>query len=397
MSGHFFYHNWCFRPFLTPMKEELLKDLIEIRRELHAHPELSGEEEDTSKRIADLLEAENPSEIIRFRKHGIAAVYDSCNEGPTVLLRADMDALPIDELNDFDYRSMVEGVSHKCGHDGHSTILLGVAAWLANDPPKKGRVVLLFQPAEETGEGAQWMLDDPAFEKIVPDFVFALHNLPRFPMHSIVYRTGTFTAAVISMVVKYRGKTAHAGQPDRGINPAMAIAELIIESTRLTHNHPEDDEFRLVTPVHVSLGKPAYGTSAGRGEAHFTLRAWTTDRMKKLASDMAKKARELAMKDKLDCKISWIQEFISNVNGPKSVEAIINAASENDLKTIEVDRPFRWGEDFGRLSSKYRGAMFGLGAGEETPDLHNPDYDFPDELIETGINVFMGILKQFNY
>ncbi|TVR81714.1 MAG: amidohydrolase [Saprospirales bacterium] len=379
------------------MMEELIDELIKFRRELHANPEISGEEEDTSRRISSYLKDQNPSEIIQFKRNGLAAVYDSGNEGPTVLLRADMDALPIEELNDFEYRSKVEGISHKCGHDGHSTILLGLASLLSVDPPQKGRVVLLFQPAEETGEGAQWMLDDPSFSKISPDYVFALHNLPRFPLHSIVHRTGTFTAAVISMVVKFRGKTAHAGQPDRGINPALAIAELLIESNRLTHNRPEDDEFRLVTPVHVSLGKPSYGTSAGLGEAHFTLRAWTTDRMKKLASDMAKKARELANKEKLDCKISWIQEFISNVNGPQSVEAILNSASKNGLQTIEVDRPFRWGEDFGRLSSKFRGAMFGLGAGENTPDLHNPDYDFPDELIETGVRVFKGIITQFNY
>ena len=374
-----------------------IKELIELRHELHRYPEISGEEERTSQRIIKFLENTKPTEIVKFRRFGLAAVFDSGTEGPTVLLRADMDALPIQEINRFKHRSKVEGVSHKCGHDGHSTILCGVASWLAEKRPEKGKVVLLFQPAEETGEGAQWIMDDKKFSKVEPDYVYALHNLPRFPMHSIVYRTGTFTAAVISMVVKFRGVTSHAGQPDRGINPATAVAKLLLESGELTHNVPEDEDFRLVTPIYATLGKLAYGTSAGMGEAHFTIRAWTTERMQKLSKNMEIKARELADREGLDCKIKWIQEFISNENGVDSVKCILQAAEDNELRTIEVDRPFRWGEDFGRLSSKYKGAMFGLGAGEKTPDLHNPDYDFPDELIETGVKVFGAILKRYNY
>ncbi|TVR87894.1 MAG: amidohydrolase [Saprospirales bacterium] len=374
-----------------------IEALIEFRRELHRYPEISGEEEETSKRVLKYLQKLEPTKIVEFNKYGLAAIFDSGKKGPSVLLRADLDALPIQESNKFKHRSKVEGVSHKCGHDGHSTILCGVGDWLTKNKPQKGRVILLFQPAEETGEGAQWMLDDRKFQKIEPDIVFALHNLPRFPMHSIVHRTGTFTAAVISMVVKFRGKTAHAGQPDNGINPATAIAELLLESNKLTHNEPADEDFKLVTPIFATLGKHAYGTSAGNGEVHFTIRAWTTERMRTVARKMRDKARELAKRDGLDCKIKWIQEFISNVNGEKSVDSILSAAKENNLKTIEVDRPFRWGEDFGRLSSKYKGAMFGLGAGENTPDLHNPDYDFPDELIEKGIRMFSSILRQYNY
>ncbi len=374
-----------------------IEPLIEFRRELHRYPEISGEEEETSERVLNFLQKLEPTEIVEFNKYGLAAIFDSGKKGPSVLLRADLDALPIQETNKFKHRSTVEGVSHKCGHDGHTTVLCGVGEWLSKNKPLKGRVILLFQPAEETGEGAQWMLDDKEFQKIEPDIVFALHNLPRFPMHSIVHRTGTFTAAVISMVIKFRGKTAHAGQPDNGINPATAIAELLLESNNLTHNEPADENFKLVTPIFATLGKQAYGTSAGNGEVHFTIRAWTTERMRTVARKMRDKARELAKRDGMDCKIKWIQEFISNVNGEESVDSILSAAKENNLKTIEVDRPFRWGEDFGRLSSKYKGAMFGLGSGEDTPDLHNPDYDFPDELIETGIRIFSSILKQYNY
>nr|MBS0037880.1 amidohydrolase [Saprospiraceae bacterium] len=374
-----------------------IQSLVKLRREIHQYPEVSGEEEETSGRIKRFLEAQNPDEIIEFQKFGLAAVFDSGEKGESVLLRADLDALPIQEINTFKHQSRIEGVSHKCGHDGHMAILCGVAQWLGENPPGKGRVILFFQPAEETGEGAQWMIDDPQFEKIKPTQVFALHNLPRFPKHAIVYRTGIFTAAVISMVVKFRGKTAHAGQPDRGINPALAIAELLMESDVQTHNVPEDEDFQLVTPIYCEMGKKAYGTSAAMGEVHFTLRAWNTQRMKELARKMESKARALAKRDGLDCKVKWIQEFVSNVNGEKAIEVITHAAKQHELELIEVDRPFRWGEDFGRLSSKYKGAMFGLGSGESTPDLHNPDYDFPDELIETGAEMFVSILKAFNY
>lgn len=373
-----------------------LDSLKKLRRTLHQYPEISGEEEGTSQRIKEYLKDQGPDKIIDLQKYGLAAIYDSTKEGMTVLLRGDMDALPIDEVNNFAHKSKVDGVSHKCGHDGHSTIVCGVAQWLNKNRPQKGKVVLLFQPAEETGQGAMWMLDDPQFKEIEPDHTFALHNLPGFPMHSIIWRTGTFTASVISMVVKLRGKTSHAGQPDKGINPARAIAELLMESEKLTNHDPDQDDFQLVTPIFAELGRKNYGTSAGRGEVHFTLRAWTTKRMKQLADAMKSKAKELAKKEKLDCKISWIQEFISNENGAESVELILNAAKKHDLKTIEMDRPFRWGEDYGRFSSKFKGAMFGLGSGENTPDLHNPDYDFPDEIIETGVKTFVSILQQLN-
>ncbi len=374
-----------------------IQSLVKLRRELHQYPEVSGEEEETSRRIQSFLEKQDPTKIIEFQKHGLAAVYDSGEEGKTVLIRADLDALPIQDTNRTKHLSKVEGVSYKCGHDGHMAMVCGVAQWLAENPPEVGRVVLLFQPAEETGEGAQWILDDPKFEKIEPDFVFALHNLPRFPKHAIVYRHGTFTAAVISLIVKYRGKTAHAGQPDSGLNPSGAIARLLMASEEKTHNVPEDDNFQLVTPVYAELGKKAYGTSAGRGEVHFTLRAWTTKKMKALLKEMEQTAKELARNEGLFCSLKRVEEFISNVNGEEAIDVLLNAAREHEYETIEVDRPFRWGEDFGRLSSKYRGAMFGLGAGENTPDLHNPDYDFPDELIETGTGMFISILKQFNF
>lgn len=175
-----------------------IQEIQEVRRELHSRPELSGQESGTAERLAGLLRQLRPDLLLDgLGGAGLAAVFDSGREGPGVLFRAELDALPISENNDFSYRSQREGVSHKCGHDGHMAILLGLAHALARKPPAKGRAILVFQPAEEVGAGAESMLSDSRFEQLLPiDYAFALHNLPGFPLGQVAIKKGAFTAAV---------------------------------------------------------------------------------------------------------------------------------------------------------------------------------------------------------
>lgn len=163
--------------------------LVRLRKELHQHPEVSGKEIETSRRILSFLENYQPAELItELGTTGVMAIYKGKKAGKTVLFRCELDALPTEETNDFEHRSLNNGVSHKCGHDGHMAILCGLAAELHQNKPKSGTVVLLFQPAEEDGSGAQKVLLDPKFATIQPDYVFALHNLPGFPRHQIVVK-----------------------------------------------------------------------------------------------------------------------------------------------------------------------------------------------------------------
>jgi amidohydrolase len=375
------------------MEKSRLEELIRFRKKLHKHPELSQHERNTKKRILRQLRSfgfEHPREIGHT---GVLVDFDSRKPGKTIMLRADTDALPIREVNDFEHRSVHDGVSHKCGHDGHTTILLGVAAELIRNPLQNGRVLLVFQPAEENGEGAKAILADEQFD-MRPDMVFALHNLPGYPLHQVVIKEGPFTAAAKSIIIKLEGKTSHAAEPEAGISPASAIADLITLMKNESQPDINRDDFALATPVFIHMGEKSYGVSAGHGEVHYTLRTWTNQVMQGFSERLENRVASIAKMHRLNCFVDWTEEFFSNQNDGKAVALIEKAANVNELNVVSKDRPFKWGEDFGLFTERFSGAMFGLGAGEDSPALHNPDYDFPDELIPTGINMFVSIINE---
>ncbi len=374
---------------MTASTDRVEYDLAALRRRLHAHPELSGQERQTAALVAAELRELHPDLLLEgLGGTGVAAVFEGREPGAGLLFRAELDALPIEEVNDFEYRSVSAGISHKCGHDGHMAILLGLARRVALRRPPRGRVILLFQPAEETGEGARKVLDDVRFEQIRPDFAFALHNLPGYPLGAVINRKGAFTAGVRSLIIRLQGMTSHAAEPEHGVNPAPAIADLLHLAERLTQPNPARPDFRLVTPVYATLGERAYGVSAGYGEVHFTIRCWSSDQMEELAGDLLRMTESIVRGYGLEYDTEWTNIFYANYNDAEVVNIIREAALQNGRLHLERREPLKWGEDFGAFTQRFKGAMFGLGAGEEAPALHNPDYDFPDELIEAGVDLF---------
>ena len=205
-----------------------MQNLIELRHFLHQHPELSEHEKLTNQILNEWVKRTQPDRIIeRIGGYGLAAIYKGAKPGKRILIRGDIDALHIPEPNALPYRSQNEGVSHKCGHDGHATILCGLAQWLGEQRPDQGEVVLLFQPAEETGQGAQAILNDPHFEQIKPDVAYGLHNLPGYEKGQIMVREGCFAAASFGLKLIFEGRTAHASQPETGHSPSELLAQLI--------------------------------------------------------------------------------------------------------------------------------------------------------------------------
>ncbi len=371
-----------------------IDSLISFRKELHRYPEVSGNEHETAKRISAFLAKTSPDLLIEsLGTTGIAAVYKGSKPGKRLLIRCELDALPIAEINTFSHRSTHTGVSHMCGHDGHMAILCGLADELGRKRPESGSVVLLFQPAEENGHGARDILNDPRFNDIKPDWVVALHNIPGVEMGQVIVKTGTFTPAVNSILIKLTGKTAHAGEPHNGVNPALAMADILQELMTWPVPDISDPNFCLVTPVYAHLGEKAYGVSAGEGEVHITIRSLTNDGMRALEAKAEETVRQIAKKHKLDVDISWTESFFANINDQKMVQWIAQAAVTEELDLNTKPTPFGFGEDFGLFTDRYPGAMFGLGAGTNTPALHNPDYDFPDDLISIGIRVFSRLIR----
>ena len=367
-------------------------ELIAIRKHLHAYPELSGEEFQTAKKVVGFVARYNPTSIIEnVGGTGVLAIFDSRKKGPTVLFRSELDALPIQEINNFEHRSTVDHKAHKCGHDGHTTILIGLAKLLSEKPLKSGRVVLLFQPAEENGRGAKAVLADSKFASIQPDYVFAFHNLPGYPLNQVVVKRGAFTSAVKSIIIKLHGKTAHAAEPEHGINPALAIAEILTQTKLLSNNRPDRKDFAVITPIHIDMGKIYYGISAGYGELRLTLRTWTEEYLSALIKNVLHCVEVTSDNHQIKAEIDWTHEFATNLNQTEAVEIISKSALELQTSIVERAYPFKWGEDFGLFTQQFKGAMFGIGAGENTPALHNPDYDFPDEIIPIGVQLFYKI------
>ena len=367
-----------------------------VRRHFHQHPELSGYETHTAAEAALILKDMSLYEVHEgIGGTGVLAIYKAQKEGPTLLFRTELDALPIQEINEFDHRSNTDGVSHKCGHDGHLTIVLALAERIRQSPPERGTVVLLLQPAEENGQGAAAILADERFHELVkPDAVYALHNLPGYPLGHACIRHGSFTAAVNSSVYRLYGKTAHAAEPEHGHNPGKALAKMMQFALSQSRNVPDAEDFSVVTPICMRLGDESYGISAGYGELHLTVRCWREEQLQELCRVLEKEMKRIAESENLRLEAEYIFHFHANENADEPVNEVLAAADRIKLPRLERDYPFKWGEDFGLFTQRYPGAMFGIGSGEDCPALHNPDYDFPDALIDTASAVFYQIVKQ---
>ncbi len=369
--------------------------LTSFRHELHAHPELAHSEHGTAERVVSFMQQFNPTEIVtEIGGTGVVVTFDSGVEGPRMLFRCELDALPIVEIGVGSYTSVDVGVSHKCGHDGHMAMIAGLGKALSERPLKRGVVHLLFQPAEETGTGASAVLDDPAFDRFRPDFAVAIHNMPGFPLHAVVIKSGSITAAVRSFVVRFTGRVAHASEPEKGENPSFAVADLLRDADALVVADQLDPNFRLVTPVHVSVGSVAYGVAAGEGEVHFTIRASSNDGLAELQSEIAEIAERVASRDGLTVTIDVVEDFFANINDPGVTERVRRAAESCGHEIVVPDVGMRAGEDFGLFTERFPCCLVLLGAGEEHLPIHNAGYDFPDELIPTGVELFEEIVRQ---
>ncbi|MBN2175548.1 MAG: amidohydrolase [Bacteroidales bacterium] len=376
------------------ISKSFLSSLIDLRKDLHRHPELSDHETGTALRIKKAVSPFKPDKIVEnIGGNGLALIFKGAHPGPAVMFRCELDALPIDEINNFFHRSEIYGTSHKCGHDGHMAILVGMAQLLQQTPPFRGRVILLFQPAEETGQGAIRVLNDPKFKKLEPDYIFALHNLPGYPKNTLLIKDGVFASASTGLKSHLSGKTSHAAEPEKGLNPALVMANIIKDLEKYMLPGNDHNKIKIVTPIYARLGEKAFGTSPGFAEMMFTIRATMADDFEDIKRFVLETIRKNAELKNIKLENKWVEEFPNTVNDPECNKIVIRAAQESNLTLLNLESPFRWSEDFGHFLANYPGALFGLGSGTGQPALHNPDYDFPDDILETGIKIFYNIYK----
>jgi amidohydrolase len=317
-------------------------------------------------------------------------VFDSGVPGPTVMIRAELDALPIVETGTVAWASDVPGVAHLCGHDGHLAILAGVARVVGRRRPARGRVVLLAQPAEEDGSGAAAVLADPAFADLRPDWAFALHNVPGVPVGTCWLHPGPMNCASVGMRAVFRGRTAHAAEPEAAVSPGPAVARLVTGLPGLGTGGPLVPGFRLVTVTHARLGEPAFGIAPGVAEVWATLRTLTDADMGDLRAQAV--AMVQAAAGGIPCAITWHDDFAACTNDAQATGALHRACLAAGMRVEPGTLPMRASEDFGRFGAVARSAMVCLGAGKDHPRLHAPDYDFPDALIPQGVAIFLAVI-----
>jgi amidohydrolase len=372
-----------------------MKNISDFRKHIHANPELSGLEKNTSLFVMNTLRKLGITTIYQgFSMYSFIAEINGIEAGSTILFRCELDALPIHETNDLPYRSIHDGISHKCGHEGHLAIMLRFAQILIENPISKGKILLFFQSAEETGAGARGAIESGIFDQFSIDYAFALHNIPSFPMGAILAKEHLFTPCVESGIFELFGETSHASEPQKGINPALAIAEIITYFDTLMVADKSSESYFLCTPIHINMGEKAYGTSAGNATVGYTFRTWENEKFDIIKGQIVHSVTQIAKKYDLGLTTKWVETFNANTNHPEAYQQIKNATQLLNLELIELEKPFEFGEDFGLFTKKYKGAMFGIGSGENQPPLHNAAFDFPDELIEIGSSMFFKISQQ---
>lgn len=355
-----------------------MQSITSIRHDLHAHPGISGEEWYAHNLISAQLQECHPDKIFsNVGGFGVIALWGTEPSRPTIAIRGDIDALPS---------------GHRCGHDGHTAILLQLARLIAsNNIPDSRNIILIFQPEEETGTGSQKILDAGILQQYNIRAIYGLHNLPGFPLGTVVLNYHTFAAASTGVVYRLTGRATHASTPEKGINPGLAVAEILQKCARL-NSRPNTlgDDFRQATLICVRLGEEAFGTSAGDAEVMLTLRAYTNQTIAHLLSETNALVGEIASSHHLVLSHMLRDPFRATENNSAHVEHIEEYCG---CRAQHLLTPLRWSEDFANYLIHFPGAMFGIGAGEHHAELHHPDYDFPDDLILPAAQVFFRLIS----
>ncbi|WP_370338506.1 M20 aminoacylase family protein [Parvularcula marina] len=374
------------------------EDLIRWRRHLHAHPETAFEEVETAKMVADLLTSFGIEVTTGIGGTGVVGVLKR-GDGPNVGLRADMDALPIREKNEFSHASTHEGKMHACGHDGHTTMLLGAARELAAMDDWAGTITFIFQPAEENEGGAIAMIEDGLFERFPVDAVFGLHNWPGLPAGQFTVRPGPMMAAYDIFEIRLTGRGAHAAMPHLGTDTLVAAAQLVTQLQTLVSRkvNPLHPAVVSVTQIH---GGDTYNVLPAEAIIRGCVRTFHDEARSVIRDVMAEMAEAVATTAGLTASVDYDQRYVATVN-TEAETALAKRAAGDALgpdAIVEGVEPSMGSEDFGAMLEVKPGAYVWLGndrpAGENF-GLHHDRYDFNDEILEPGVRYWVSLARRF--
>ncbi|MCJ2036060.1 M20 aminoacylase family protein [Methylobacterium sp. J-068] len=365
--------------------QSFAEDLVAIRRDFHAHPELGFEEVRTSGIVAEELARYGVTVHRGIGGTGVVGVLEGRGgSGRRIGLRADMDALPIEEETNLPYRSTVPGKMHACGHDGHTTMLLGAARYLAETRDFDGTALFVFQPAEEGQGGARAMIADGLFEKFPCDEIYAIHNQPNGPHGKIKIRPGPAMAAADFFDIRITGRGAHAAQPQQGIDPIVVGSTLVqaLQSIVSRNVDPLKSAVLSVTQFHAGA---AYNVIPEGAHITGTVRTFDADLRKLVSARIREIAKGIAAAYGATIDVEIRDVFSVLTNSPEHAAAAAEIGREllGPEGVDDTSRPRMGSEDFADMVARVPGAYAWLGA-TPGPGLHNASYDFDDSIIPIG-------------
>ncbi|NSZ18289.1 M20 aminoacylase family protein [Agrobacterium vitis] len=373
-----------------------MKDVVEIRRYLHQHPELGLSEFHTSDYVAGKLEAMGYEVTRGLARTGIVATLRNGTSQRSLGLRADFDALPITEETGLDYASLTPGLMHACGHDGHTAMLLGAAGILAERRNFDGIVHLIFQPAEENFGGARLMIEDGLFERFQCDAVFGLHNDPGIAFGHFAFREGPIMASVDECKITVIGRGGHGAEPQSTSDPIVAGASIImaLQTIASRNIHPLD-------PVVVTVGAFHAGAASNvipeRADMVLTIRSFDDHVRDELESRVRAIAEGQAASYGMTVEIDYERGYPATVNHKAETDYVRDVARRfaGEGKVFDMPRPTMGGEDFAYMLQEKPGTYFFLGTKrtENDPPLHHPRYDFNDDIIPTGTAFWVELVE----
>lgn len=368
-----------------------LEQLIALRRDLHAHPELGYQEKRTSDIVARLL-AEQGIEVHRgLGETGVVGVLKRGSGTRTIGLRADMDALPMQDHGTQPWKSEVRGVCHACGHDGHTVMLLGAAIQLAQQGDFDGTLVFIFQPAEEGLAGAKSMIDDGLFQRFPCDAVYALHNWPELPLGEVQTRPGAMMAAADRFDITVSGAGGHAAQPHLTRDTLLATSELVVALNTLVARAIDPCEPALLSVTRMQGGSshnmiPAEASITG------TVRTFSPAAQDTIEARLRDMAQHVTAAHGLHAEVSYLRYYPATLNSAPEAQLALEAVQQAGMTAQQARQPALTAEDFAFMLQAKPGAYLWIGSAPSQP-LHHAAYDFNDALIPYGIQALTAIAR----
>jgi amidohydrolase len=384
---------------MTILDLPFLADLVAIRRDIHAHPELAFNEARTAEIVARELAAYGLEVHRGLARTGVVGVLRKGDSGRTIGLRADMDALPLHEKNDFDHRSRHPGQMHACGHDGHSTMLLGAARYLAEHRDSldfDGTVYFIFQPAEESEGGAAVMIADGLFSRFPMDAVYGLHNWPGIPAGEMAVMPGPVMAGTCGLEIRVQGRGCHAAMPNQGVDTLVAASQLVLAlQTVVARNvHPCESAVVSVTQIH---GGEAWNVIPDDAVLRGTIRTFKPEVQKLVEQAIERLCSGIASAFGAQITASFDSRYPPTVNDPAETARCRRAAAQvfGDERVRKDELPSMGAEDFAFMLQVKPGCYvwLGNGPGNNGCTLHNPNYDFNDEILPLGISYWVRLVE----